>query len=656
MGRQPQRRPPPQQGQQRQQGQPLPVQPHFVILDNLPKMNTKPMRQNLTETEAAWIENLQPVAGNDLVCVPAPLGALTTVPGKIVSRQFSAAILSSPDDPGGPLTDYIIFFATDGSATAINAATGDQVTFAPPGTYSTVPDMTTWSDERILIVDDTTAGYSTWDGRTLVVQGGVSPNFTITNGGSGLPDGTVPVFISGGNGGGATAHGIISGGSLVQVVLDNPGQGFFAGDQIVVTGPPGATITGNVWPQGLQGNTIAVYGGRVWTAKRRTINYTGTGGYDDVSPANAAGFFEITDADLVHEITALRSLNNYLYIFGDQSVKQIGALAIQQPPQGTTGNPTTLFQILTLASDIGCPFPMSILSYNRLVAFCNKHGVYLIYGSSIQKISDDLDGLFMKVDFAVEPSAAVFDLNNLHCYGLLLQYLDSDNIAVFGDASEALPPLPQDHPLRVSSLVTPMRTAPLERALICVLQTKSWWVASQGMDLRSIVSVPMSATNELEIFGSSGSDVTWLLADPDSDVTYILKTPLTAHDNIVTAKQLVRAGVAMSASLPQSINMLAETENHQRQVALEAAKGIIWRGNDGQIIRWKNDTNQYVWFIGAPGFKLPHTSVEGYGRVVGATLFATSRQLSFNAVLLEYIDADVWGIVDDPQELEGVIQ
>ena len=92
----------------------------------------------------------------------------------------------------------------------------------PDGTFSMQPDVTTWQASRLLIADSK-AGYSTFDGTLFVGQGGVSPNITVTNGGSGY--GVAPtVTISGGSGTGATAHAVVQNGSVIQVVLDNPGM------------------------------------------------------------------------------------------------------------------------------------------------------------------------------------------------------------------------------------------------------------------------------------------------------------------------------------------------------------------------------------------------------------------------------------------------
>jgi len=553
------------------------------------------------------MENLQPIAANDLQTVPGPNTALATLAGKTVTRQFPANIGA---------TDYVIQFNTDGSCIAVNAVTGAQTVVAAAATFSTTPDMTTFASSRILIMDPT-KGYATWDGTLFVGSGGISPNIVLTSGGSGY---SAPPAVSftggaGGNAGGATAVAVMGGSGatqfVVSVTLTNPGTGNAAGAAITVvftganTTPATATVV--TFPQ-VKGNTIAVFAGRVWWASPnasgqfRILNFTGTAGFDDINPANAAGSTTITDADLVHTITGLRSLNNFLYIFGDQSIKQIGSISVQSS--------ITLFTILTLASDIGTSFLMSIASYNRLVLFANKQGAYGIFGATVQKISDDLDGIFQLTDFSQPPCAALNDLNNIHCYLLLLKYLD---------------------PVAGS------------RSIIVLFQSNQWFVVSQG-PLLSICSVALASTTQVETFGSSGSDVTQLLQNKATSVPIKLITSLSPNGNIVVAKTVQRSGIAITTQTAQSLNMTVDTENGSNPYVFSAASVINWINNSGQVVQFQNNTPSNVVFV-AGGFRFPHQSTEGYGKFIGNTVTGMAMNLSINAIVNEYIDADLWGEV-----------
>ena len=212
-------------------------QTKFIVFENFEKMNTQSIRQSLSEKELAWLENLQPIAGNNLTTVPAVAAAALATISENISTMFYAALDG---------VDYFVTFTTAGSGYLINIATGAVSQFAPDGTFSAQPDVTTWQASRLLIADSK-AGYSTFDGTLFVGQGGVSPNITVTNGGTGY--GIAPtVTISGGSGTGATAHAVVQNGSVIQVILDNPGHGYQVGDTLTVTfgTAPGSGATAHV--------------------------------------------------------------------------------------------------------------------------------------------------------------------------------------------------------------------------------------------------------------------------------------------------------------------------------------------------------------------------------------------------------------------------
>ena len=545
------------------------------------------------------MENLQPIADNDLQTVPGAGTSISTLSGKTVSRSFPANIGA---------VDYIIEFNTDGSCIAVNASGGAQTVVAAAATFSTTPDMTVFASQRILIMDPT-KGYATWDGTLFVGSGGVSPNIQVTNGGTYAA--TPGVTITGGSGAGATAHAVMGGAGaaqfVAQVVLDNPGTGYKTGDVLTVVFAPASTTvaTARVWPQ-VTGNTIDVFAGRVWWASPllagqfRVLNFTGTAGFDDINPANAAGSTTITDSDLTHSITALRARNNFLYIFGDQSIKQIGSIAVQSS--------ITLFTILTLSSDVGTSFLMSIQSYNRIVVMANKNGVYGIFGATVQKISDDLDGIFQLTDFNLQPSSALNDLSNIHCYMLLVRYLD-----------------PVAGP----------------RSILLLFQKDKWFVVSQG-SLLAICSLPLIATTQVSTFGSSGSDVTPLLSNNAAAVPVQLITALTPHGNIMTTKQLIRSGIAVTTKTAQNFSMTVDTENGSNGYQFAASSVINWVNNLGQIVQFQNNGLQNVNFI-TGGFKFPYRDTEGYGKFIGNTVTGSLVGLSINAIANEYVDKDIWG-------------
>jgi hypothetical protein len=581
----------------------------FMVFSGFETMDTQSAREALPPTRLAWCENLQIVGPNQLVSCNGPASPINSLPGESISSQYFANFTP----PGGVNTDYIICFTQSGAGYQVNAATGIVAKFALAGTFSPTPDMTVWSSQRILIADPV-AGYCTWDGNAFAQSGGVSPKFTITNGGSGYAS-PPSVTISGGSGSGATAHTIITGGVVTAVVLDAAGTGYKPGDTLTVTfGSGTAAASAIVWPSfGVPVTTLAIYAGRVWLAGTRFLTWTGTKGFDDAAPANAAGSTTLNDDDLVHSITALRALNNFLYIFGDNSIKSIGTI--------TVSGSITIFNIVTLSSDQGTPFPRAIASYNRLILFANKVGVYAILGASVEKISDQMDGIFASIDYSQPMQAAVNDLHtSLHTFLLLVRYKDA--------------------------------AAGFTRSLIMCFYKNRWFVANQGSNMLTICSAPIGGI--IETFSSSGSDISQIFQSL-VPIPIILRTSLSPNQEIQIGKKALSGAVALSSGSLTTMHGTCDSENLNPGIPFQflTANQIIWQNNAGQTIQWQNNLLQSIAWA-STGFVYQRVKLEGSGVFLGLTLTGTfagqvggggttgaAQGLIITALVLEYQDKAV---------------
>lgn len=651
----------------------------LIVFGEFEGMNTQTDRHALPENRPSWLENLQPIAPNNLKNVPSPAATLTTLGGETITRQYYAPING---------IDYLICFCESGAGYGVNLTTGISVKFANSGTFSDQPDMTTWNQQRILIAD-ATAGYCTWDGTTFIEQGGVSPNIIVTNGGQ--YSGTPTVTISGGSGSGATAIANMTDGVVTSVTLTNPGTGYLATDILTITfsggtpaagtitevtlidggngftsiptvvftpsasgsgaaaqaavlvsggpvasvtvtnpgsgynGPVAVSFTGGgganaaatatvssiatativVWPFiSPAPTTLAVFQGRVFMAEKNVITYTGTEGYDDFNPDNGSGTFVVSDADLMVSITALRSLNNYLYIIGDNSVKQIGNLSI-------SGNITT-FTLVTLSSDQGSTFQGSIISYNRLLLFCNTVGVYAVFGSSVEKISGDMDGIFQNIDFTQLPVAAVNDINNIHTYLLLVRYVDP---------------------------------ALGERSIILAQTDKKWFVISQGNDLKYIATCVIDGVTQT--FATSGSDITQIIQDATIPIEIMLKTALSAHDKPYMAKNTLRYAIAqLSGSQSNNFDLTIQSERSSQSIRyIPAGNFIIFQNASLQTIQFQNSSDADIDFYTVNGFtyttgRTPNVQ----GIYIGVTLTGMVTDFSLNSIMLEFKETSLFGM------------
>src|SRR5215831_2540024 len=279
----------------------------------------------------------------------------------------------------------------------------------------------------------------------------------------------------------------------------------------------GAIATAHVLPFIPKGTSVAVFQGRVWlnffntaTGQLNGLQWSGTGGWDDWDVINASGSLLLPDADLVHQITGLRALNNYLWIIGDQSIKQIGNISI-----GGLANDETLFTILTLSSDQGTTFLRSCVSFNRVFMFVNKNGIYAVFGSSVQKISDDMDGVFQQVDFSLQPQGGLVDIANQHHVLWLLKYVDTQFF-------------------------------PGTRSIFVIFNGKRWFVGAQGDGITSITTSCTLANPSWTPVGSSGLDLTPLFSTPSTAVRFYLQTALSHHGNPVQRKKTLRQGWAVT--------------------------------------------------------------------------------------------------------------
>jgi hypothetical protein len=581
----------------------------IVVFNQMDGMSTQSQRQDLSEKKAAWMENLQPIAANNLVCTPAAAAAIASLAssGETIAKMFYFDF--------GQSTDFIVCFCVSGAAYTVANPSGTIVKWANAGTFSTTPDVTQWALQRILIADPT-AGYSTYDTHAFVQFGGVSPNIEVTAGGTGYTAGAT-VAISGGSGSGATATATAVGGVITAITLTNAGTGYAATDTLTVTitpvsGGSGATASAHVWPNVTPNpTTIAVFQGRVWLAQANVLNYTGTGasyggiGYDDFISGDAAGSITIQDTDLTHRITALRALNNYLFIFGDSSIKQIGNISVS----GSSTN----FTITTLSSDQGTTFRDSIASYNRLVLFANETAVFAVFGSSVEKISDDMDGIFRLTNFSQLPVAAVSDINNIHCYLLLVKYEDP---------------------------------AAGARSLMLAFMNKKWFVISQSDTLKYIVTGIINSF--YNVYGTSGADITPLLASATTPVNIKLQTSLTSHGAPFEAKRTFRYAVAQSVGASSSLQLTIESERSTpspQNITYNISNVLNFINNSQGALQFVNNGGGNLNFItNAAGFHYQRGNTNGQGGVyIGMTLTGAVEAFTLNSMMLEYGEGAAFG-------------
>ena len=154
----------------------------------------------------------------------------------------------------------------------------------------------------------------------------------------------------------------------------------------------------------VEGN-IAIYNNRVWLSQGKTVIFSAAGSYTDFDPAGGAGVFTLNDSNLRTRITGFCVNDNILYIFGDHSIYAVSSIQIV----GTE----TVPQLINTGSVIGTSAQELIINFNNFVIFANDLGIFTVKGIEVQKISDNLNGIWK---FLSPLTASQATINGLPVY------------------------------------------------------------------------------------------------------------------------------------------------------------------------------------------------------------------------------------------------
>lgn len=245
-------------------------------------MNVQASPVAMADQEFLWNENFVKLGDGNLRTawdVGTPLYTAPT--GKTIIRFFFYTIGS---------IYYVAVFLSDGSAVQVDMS-GNQIAIGPAGTFyqsanGYLPACQQWGALYLLISNKNTPNdYWAWDGALLYGAGTVAPNGVVIEG-SGLNYSGIPTVTAiGGEGAGVSLTAVVQGGNVVNVVINDPGTGYEAGDtvQAIFTGggsDSGATLVASISAVGVTAATITNAGSGYTSA---TAVFSGGGG------AGAAG-------------------------------------------------------------------------------------------------------------------------------------------------------------------------------------------------------------------------------------------------------------------------------------------------------------------------------------------------------------------------------
>jgi len=489
------------------------------------------------------------------------------------------------------------------------------VTISPPnqtgGRQATaVAGTTTSNTVSYIVLTNAGSGYTSQP--TVTISGGGGNNATaiaqlvtfatgtvsvqVNNGGTGYgANGSIYVTFSGGGGSGANASAVISGNVITQVIMNNAGSGYTSTPTVSIGGSgTGANITATVNTTGIV--DVATFSGRVWVAAGRTVYASSAVSPTDYTSVSAVAF-NLTDSTLHGNIQALLSANNFLYIFGDDSINVFSNLQV-------TSTGATVFTNTNVSASIGSKRIYAIFAYFRSVLFMNDYGVYALVGSTTTKISDPLDGIFPYIDFTKPVTAGQALLNNILC-AVFNFYVNSS--FPYGSGGS--------------------------RYIQAVFFEKKWFITSQGT-LQYVTSAPLSG--KVNLYGTQSNALYQLYANSSANISSYIQTALMDMGDPIRTKQALK--FAVEATLTQSgvFNVTVDSEQGYTTPYVLSDSGVTWINNSNQVISWTNNSLAIIQWLLSVGYYLYKSDASQYGKYLGLTMTSNNAAFTVNTFEFEH--------------------
>ena len=416
----------------------------------------------------------------------------------------------------------------------------------------------------------------------------------VTNGGSGYgASGSFFVTVTGTGGTGANASAIVSGGAVTQVIMNNPGSGYTAAGTVTFGGS-GSNAAGTVILNSDEIASVATFSGRTWVAAGRTVYYSAAGSYSDFTSVSA-GNFPITDSTLHGNIKSLLSANNFLYIFGEDSINVFSDLRV-------SGTGTTLFTNTNVSASVGSNLRYAVFPYFRSVLFMNNYGIYALVGSTTSKLSDQLDGIFPYIDFTLPVTGGQVLINNILCAAFNFYLKSTYPFATGG------------------------------RFIQCVFFEKKWFVTSQGA-LTYINPAPVGGV--INMYGVADKSLFRLYASSTANVSSKIQTALSPMKDPIRTKQALKFGIEATLTSGGTFNVTVDSESGSSPTYV-LNNSVTWYNNSNVIITWLNNSSVTIGWLTSNGYALYKSDAQQYGKYLGLTMTSTDPGFVVNTFEFEH--------------------
>jgi hypothetical protein len=522
-----------------------------------------------------------------LVTIDAPTSAFGVRAEAQATIQNGNVVVISVTNPGSAYTTTpnVTISGGGGSNATANAVLGsglvNAITIIEAGTgYTSAPTVT---------ISGGGGNNATAVAGLLTFKKG-TVGIVLTNGGSGY---TSPpnVTISGGGGTNAAATALVNGGVVTSVVVTNPGSGYTSNPTVSFSGGGGngaaalaiATIDPNV--------DLATFQGRLWVAQGRTVFFSAAGTYNDFTSVSA-GNINLADDTLHSTIDALISANNFLYVFGENSINVFSDVRV-------TSTGSTLFTNTNVSASVGSRRINTIFPYFRSLLFMNDYGIYALVGATTSKLSDALDGIFPLIDFTYPVSGGQVLINNILCAAFNFY---------FNDPNQGLRPVQ------------------------AVFFDKKWFLTSQGT---TKLTSSVATAGGVKLYATNGTNLALLYSDTLSDIPSRLETALWPMGDIIRTKQALKFGVEATLTLGGLINVTVDSETNSSPI-YSLTNLVGWVNNSNQTITWENNSLVTVPWSYSNGYVLYKSDAQQYGKYLGLTVTSNSPGMTYNTFETEH--------------------
>lgn len=514
--------------------------------------------------------------GTNLVSIGS-VGSIAITNGGSNYSSTPAIVISAPNQTGGVQ-------ATAQATVTANVVSAITLTEAGSG-YTSPPTVTITGGGGV----NATAICS------LVTFKKGTVSVLITNGGTGYTNSSnIVVTISGGGGSNAAGTAIVGGGQITRVVMTDAGSNYTNNSNITVTitGGGGSNATAKAVIQTDTVSGIQTFSGRTWVSQGRTVTYSAAGSYSDFTSVSA-GALTLTDNTLHSNIIQLLAANNFLYIFGEDSINVFSDVRV-------TNTGTTIFTNTNVSASVGTRLPYAIFPYFRSVLFMNEYGAYALVGSTTSKISDALDGVFPDIDFttAIITAGQVL-LNNILCAAFNIRYNDNGTY----------------------------------RYIQAVFFEKKWFFTNQNTALKLITSIPTGG--KINMYGTTGTNLLHLYQDASSEIGSIVETALMPMTDPIRTKQALKIGIEATISGAAVLNTTIDSEAASSP-PYSLGNYVVWINNFGTAISWLNNSSFTTQWLGGQGYVLYKTDAQQWGKYLGMTVTSNSTGMVIHGFEYEH--------------------